>query len=96
VKGVTLKRKLCQIQIALIQKSKSSLIIFQTTFTDLKKYANFLETNSEGKGLPQPQTHWKGWICTQCRVAPLVISFGATKPPAHPEHGDGVTAFMRI
>jgi hypothetical protein len=34
VTGVTLKRKLCQIQTAQVQKSISSLIIFQTTLTD--------------------------------------------------------------
>jgi hypothetical protein len=37
VKGVTLKRKLYQIQIAHIQKSKSSLIIVQATLIHLKK-----------------------------------------------------------
>jgi hypothetical protein len=92
VKGVTLKRKLCQIQIAQIQKIKSSLIIFQTTLTDLKKYENFIAANSEGKGLPPPPNHWKGWIYTQCRVGHLVTSFGATKPPAYPEDGDRVSS----
>ena len=29
---------------------------------------------------------------TQCRVGHLVISFGATKLPAHPEVGDGVSS----
>jgi hypothetical protein len=58
VKGVTLKRKICQIQRAQIQKSIISLTIFQTTLTDLKKKknANFIEANSEGKGLsPSPR-----------------------------------------
>jgi len=30
---------------------------------------------------------------TQRRVGHLVISFGATKPPAHPEVGDGVSSW---
>jgi len=29
---------------------------------------------------------------TERRVGHLVISFGATKPPAHPEDGDGVSS----
>ena len=41
VKGVTLKRKLCQIQITQIQKSISSLINLQTTLTDLRKIRKF-------------------------------------------------------
>jgi hypothetical protein len=31
-------------------------------------------------------------IGTHCRVGRLVISFGATKPPAHPEYGDGFSS----
>jgi len=38
VNGVTSKRKLCQIQRAQIQKSISSLIIFQTSLTDFSKH----------------------------------------------------------
>jgi hypothetical protein len=40
-KGFILKRKLCQIQITQIQKSISSLIILQTTLTDLRKICKF-------------------------------------------------------
>ena len=32
------------------------------------------------------------WRYTQCRTGHPVISFGATKPPAHPEDGDGVSS----
>jgi hypothetical protein len=41
VKSVTLKRKLCQIQITQIQKSINSLINLQTTLTDLRKICKF-------------------------------------------------------
>jgi len=32
------------------------------------------------------------YVYTQRRIGQLVFNFGTTKPPAHPEDGDGVSA----
>jgi hypothetical protein len=59
------------------KKVTQSLILKFTAFSTADRSSQIHGTNDKRR-------------YTQCRVGHLIISFGATKPPAHPEDGDGV------